>query len=510
MPKLLSSLAILYLLVLVRSHGKTKIPENNYAISIHDLGKLIDYEHYLLGILQNFSNALQQRVDAIEYYLNMTEYEEERKLPDDPFRAFRITRRLHSDYLNWMWLMEQQPWETLVKHITAIAPQMPTSKDIEEASSGLRLIQWTYSLPTAQMARGVLQSIHHNTSLDAMQCLTMARHMVNHKDFSRAKEWLMEGLKMHEADEENEFYYSQLGTPLADFYELFVRILDELGTRFLAMTELQLAIKNWPEEVSLQRAHSRLKMNIRIGKEPAKTKEKKTQGAYRNCCSTECRPTAKLHCLYNTTASHFLRLAPLKMELLSLDPYVVLFHDVVSDQDILSIRNLAKGGLARAVTVTQDGNDKEDPARTTKGTWLVENSKLIQRLSQLSQDMTNFDVRDADPFQVLNYGIGGFYGTHFDFLEDTEMGHFSDRIATAVFYLSDVPQGGATTFPDLGLSVFPEKGAALLWYNLDHKGVGDNRTAHSACPTIVGSRWVMTKWINEREQLFRRPCLTSI
>jgi len=35
------------------------------------------------------------------------------------------------------------------------------------------------------------------------------------------------------------------------------------------MSELQLAIKNWPEKVSLQRALSRLKMNIRIGKEPA-------------------------------------------------------------------------------------------------------------------------------------------------------------------------------------------------------------------------------------------------
>ncbi|XP_039493299.1 prolyl 4-hydroxylase subunit alpha-2 isoform X1 [Drosophila santomea] len=509
MPKLLTSLAILYLLVLVKSHGKTKVLRNNYAISIHDMVKLIDYEHYLLDILQNFTNALQQRVDTIEYYLYTTDYEAEKKLPDDPIKSFRIIRRLHSDYLNWMWFMEQQPWETLVKQIIAIAPQMPTLKDIEEAINGFRLIQWTYSLPTAQMAEGVLQNIHHNTSLDAMQCLTIARHLVKHKEFIRAREWLMVGLQMHEADEDNEDFYSQLGMPLADFYELFVEIHDELGSRYLAMSELRLAIKKWPERVSLQRALSRLKVNIRIGKEQAKAKEK-SQGVYKKCCNTECRPTAKLHCLYNTTSSYFLRLAPLKMELLSLDPYMVLFHDVASDKDIISIRNLANGGLVRAVTVTKDGSYEEDPARTTKGTWLVGNSKLIQRLSRLTQDMTNLDIRDADPFQVLNYGIGGYYGTHFDFIADTEMGNFSNRIATAVFYLSDVPQGGATIFPKLGLSVFPKKGSALLWYNLDHKGDGDNRTAHSACPTIVGSRWVMTKWINEREQLFRRPCLTTL
>jgi len=66
MPKLLISLAILYLLVLVKSHSKPKILENNYAISIYDMSKLIDYEHYLLNILQKFTNALQQRVDTIE------------------------------------------------------------------------------------------------------------------------------------------------------------------------------------------------------------------------------------------------------------------------------------------------------------------------------------------------------------------------------------------------------------------------------------------------------------
>ncbi|KMZ06864.1 uncharacterized protein Dsimw501_GD21524, isoform D [Drosophila simulans] len=486
MPKLLISLAILYLLVLVKSHSKTTILENNYAISIYDMGKLIDYEHYLLNILQKFANALQQRVDTIEYYLKMTDNDREKKLPEDPIKHFRITRRLYSDYLNWMWLMEEQPWETLVNDIIAIAPQMPTLKDTEEAIRGLRLIQWTYSLPTAEMAKGVLQDVHHNTSLDGMQCITIARHMVKNKDFIRAKEWLMVGLKMYEADEEIEYIYSQLGMPLVDFYELFVEIQDNLGLRFLAMSELQLAIRNWPE------------------------KKEKSKGVYKKCCSSECRPTTKLYCLYNTTASYFLRLAPLKMELLSLDPYMVLFHDVVSDKDIVSIRNMAKGRLARAVTVSKDGNYTEDPDRTTKGTWLVENSKLIQRLSQLTQDMTNFEIHDADPFQVLNYGIGGFYGIHLDFLGEAELDNFSDRIATAVFYLSDVPQGGATIFPKLGLSVFPKKGSALLWYNLDHKGDGDNRTAHSACPTVVGSRWVMTKWINEREQIFRRPCLTSI
>jgi len=41
------------------------------------------------------------------------------------------------------------------------------------------------------------------------------------------------------------------------------------------MSELQAALKEWPEKVSLSRAQSRLQMDIRIGKEP---KEKVSTG----------------------------------------------------------------------------------------------------------------------------------------------------------------------------------------------------------------------------------------
>jgi len=35
------------------------------------------------------------------------------------------------------------------------------------------------------------------------------------------------------------------------------------------------------------------------------------------------------------------------MEVLSLDPYMVIYHDVVSEKDIISIKNLSKSGLSR-------------------------------------------------------------------------------------------------------------------------------------------------------------------
>lgn len=58
--------------------------------------------------------------------------------------------------------------------------------------------------------------------------------------------------------------------------------------------------------------------------------------------------------------------------------------------------------------------------------------------------------------------------------------------------LTDVTSGGSTVFPDIGISVKPEKGAALVWYNLLRNGEGDRRTLHAACPVISGIKWGQT------------------
>ncbi|KAH8864525.1 Prolyl 4-hydroxylase subunit alpha-1 [Schistosoma japonicum] len=81
-----------------------------------------------------------------------------------------------------------------------------------------------------------------------------------------------------------------------------------------------------------------------------------------------------------------------------------------------------------------------------------------------------------------------------------------NRIATIIFYLSDVQAGGATVFNRIGARVVPKKGAAGFWFNLLPSGEGDLRTRHAACPVLAGSKWVMNLWFHERGQEFHRPC----
>ena len=55
--------------------------------------------------------------------------------------------------------------------------------------------------------------------------------------------------------------------------------------------------------------------------------------------------------------------------------------------------------------------------------------------------------------------------------------------------MSSVEAGGATVFPELNLSLVPQKGCAAVWYNLLPNGKGDERTRHAACPVLIGSKW---------------------
>lgn len=51
---------------------------------------------------------------------------------------------------------------------------------------------------------------------------------------------------------------------------------------------------------------------------------------------------AQLKCRYVTNKSAFLKIAPLKLEEAYLDPYIVIYHEVISDREIETVKNMAK------------------------------------------------------------------------------------------------------------------------------------------------------------------------
>lgn len=72
--------------------------------------------------------------------------------------------------------------------------------------------------------------------------------------------------------------------------------------------------------------------------------------------------------------------------------------------------------MERADTVDKSGKQKSVDYRTSKSAWLTDKeSEHIERLSMRVHYMTGLSIKSAENLQVINYGVGGHYGAHFDF-----------------------------------------------------------------------------------------------
>jgi prolyl 4-hydroxylase len=76
------------------------------------------------------------------------------------------------------------------------------------------------------------------------------------------------------------------------------------------------------------------------------------------------------------------------------------------------------------------------------------------------------------------------------------------RFATVLFYLNDDMVGGETSFPrwlnsetSEPLLVKPQRGKAVLFYNMLPDGNYDERSQHAALPVKKGEKYLTNLWV---------------
>ena len=65
-------------------------------------------------------------------------------------------------------------------------------------------------------------------------------------------------------------------------------------------------------------------------------------------------------------------------------------------------------------------------------------------------------------------------------------------------FLNDVPEGGATWFPQAGVKIAPKRGMLLAWNNMSPDGTPNGLTLHEGMPVVEGVKYIVTKWFRER------------
>ncbi|XP_001357665.1 prolyl 4-hydroxylase subunit alpha-2 [Drosophila pseudoobscura] len=498
---------------------------SDYFSSITGLEKLLQTEDFLIKNLRTTVNAVRTSLQRLESEVFAIEQEHVVAARDtenyltNPVNVYRLMKRLHTDWPHLETRVQQIADKMDFNATQGYGLSFPSQEDVDGAALALVRLQSTYKLDVAQVAAGILNGIKYGSDMSWQDCFVLGQQLFEMEDYNNTKVWLRESMERLGRHSPAPATTPDSGTlnrmeavakslfQLGDFdtaYELSQRVLQFDPKR----------IRNWhlgdkgavtnPEEAE-DMALPRHSDSYSLTQEFAH---------YEKVCRGEVGPSPRqerpLRCRYSLGSHPYRHLAPLKLEEHSLDPFVVTYHDMLSPRKIADLRLMAVPRMHRStVNPLPGGQNKKSSFRVSKNAWLAYDSHPTMggMLSDLS-DATGLDMTFCEQLQVANYGVGGHYEPHWDFFRDPD--HYpaeeGNRMATAIFYLSDVEQGGATAFPFLNFAVKPQLGNVLFWYNVHRSLDVDYRTKHAGCPVLKGSKWIGNVWIHEATQTFARPC----
>jgi len=137
------------------------------------------------------------------------------------------------------------------------------------------------------------------------------------------------------------------------------------------------------------------------------------------------KSSPELICRYNRDTSAFLKLAPLKMEFLHMQPLVVMYHDVLYESEFKSLRDIAIFNATMTDGWTYVDFDKKGKPKpqdrvvkmiTFQGTTPSATLSINRRIA----DMSGLEMQENMALFLTNYGLGSHFGKHVDYVDLAE------------------------------------------------------------------------------------------
>ncbi|KAM6956866.1 prolyl 4-hydroxylase subunit alpha-1-like [Aplochiton taeniatus] len=524
---------------------KSLYAHSDFFTSIGQMTDLLYTEKDLVTSLKDYITAEESKLERVKQWaakldsLSVAATLDPEGFLGHPVNAFKLMKRLNTEWGSLETLVLEDTTDGFISNLTRQRQHFPTDEDQTGAAKALLRLQDTYRLDANTISTGDLPGVTYKSPMTVEDCYELGKIAYSDVDYYHTELWMAQALRQLDEGEESPIdrvtlldyvsysVYQQGETDRA--LELTIQLLKldpehQRANGNLKYFQFQLEKQRKAKEAEdPKEGEERTERGMREASEKPKKKKFREPYPERKMYEMLCRGEgvkmnprrrSRLFCRYYDNGRHpnYL-LGPVKQEDEWDRPYIVRYHDIMSDSEIERVKALAKPRLRRA-TISNPITGVLETAqyRISKSAWLTaDQHPVIDKINQRIEDLTGLEMDTAEELQVANYGVGGQYEPHFDFGRKDEPDAFKElgtgnRIATWLFYMSDVSAGGATVFPDVGAAVKPKKGTAVFWYNLFPSGEGDYSTRHAACPVLVGNKWVSNKWIHERGQEFRRPC----
>ncbi|XP_030372844.1 prolyl 4-hydroxylase subunit alpha-2-like [Scaptodrosophila lebanonensis] len=450
-------------------------------MSVAGMKPLLEMETVLIAELAKYGNSLKQKIDTIESFLSETRSKQAQWQKDreqyvsNPLNGFALIRRLHEDWSFMELFMKTPLGSSEQQTMNEVLEDAPTIDDMHDALTSMQRIQESYDLKASDMANGVLGGVQSQFQLNALDCWMIGSFWYAHNKYYQSSKWLEMAIEQFIITRDIEPYERIYDLNEALLYKNYARTLIKRGQSRTALNAIQkVADSNvdlWLLRRELEESDSVYDFESRYVKSPATIIEKGCRG--------QLPLNPKLKCHYQTSTNFFLKLAPFKVEMLSLDPYVAFYHDVIYDSEIAHFKALHPSSLRSADPFRQSGGNTD---QTLKYAWVEDVNTLNVRIG----DMTGLDVEHDTGLRVSNYGLGGHFGLKADNLPENEIEKaLGDRLTTTTFFLTDVQQGGAIVIPHIPTSIFPKRGSSVVWHNLDNALNRQKGIEHVSCPHSI-------------------------
>uniref|UniRef100_A0A0B6XY49 Prolyl 4-hydroxylase alpha subunit domain-containing protein n=1 Tax=Arion vulgaris TaxID=1028688 RepID=A0A0B6XY49_9EUPU len=384
----------------------------------------------------------------------------------------------------------------------------PTRKDLNLIATALSIIQVTYNLSIIELTKGKVLG-HKGEPLSHADCYDIGKVVLNLGLLDAALQWLEVSVKNYSLDKLNS---SRLTFNFSDALASIARIVFQKHDKTRALKLFEKANELDPDNLILYQEYvkHRFGRNVEALYELQIHDIEPWRKKFYNMCLNSTNTTLlsqqraqlpKLKCRLRSSKS--IPYMVYKEEILSKSPYISLIFDVVTDSEVKRLKN---DTLHKLKQVPLPGFDRYDVWHYKAGYFKDTYSNSVRQLSLRAGDVTGLNVEQnnehhflGEPVHVFDFGIAGLMLPHselrMNYNERYGGKYRGNRFATLHIYLSDVTAGGATVFTEQNITIVPQKGMAVLWYNYKPSGEPETNMLSATCPLAAGENIVVEKGI---------------
>lgn len=195
------------------------------------------------------------------------------------------------------------------------------------------------------------------------------------------------------------------------------------------------------------------------------------------------------------------------------NPYdwIAFYPNAIPEQQLVELNKVPEtdiNGPSRAnYGHKYDETEKqEDSVRLTN--WYTMNYSLYDQTKKSFEGFVNNVIlpryglktfKSFEDIQFLSYPVGGHYVVHNDseyFNDDlNKWERVAPRDISVIMYLNDNFEGGELEFPELGLTIKPQRGLIITFPSYCE-------FAHGVKPVIKGERNALVTWIETHDKMY--------